>query len=477
MSALRFRLSAGRDAHRRGPRWRSLLELGARLPGGLVHAERITTVPEPPPYLEPLVAGSRWHALGAGLVVAVGEGELDGLLADLYAYRALADDLRARLGGVEGAAEALEAADLAPGLALELEQLLEARPGELAALFGRAPGLRRDFGWMLRRAFDPEIVVHPGLDPERQRAHGAQMAEQILARIPAGRFHLLVADHPTPLELLSPYPSDLGHSLYQWGIENPEALPVAGLADALAQTQDAPTRDLASAVAEALMAASADPIRVERRENEAAQGLWLSEAWGATWGVADLERLEAPDPVVPNLPGVVIALVLGGPEQARLEAVARLARSGRLEGLGVIARSGMTGAAPLVPEAVTWSDDAIRLELGVPLARMAQRVGLPARRVGAVEVSADAGAPGWVAKTLTRWRRARITGALDAQAKPVVALAPRGPRLDLVSAQAAVNTAKIVLSGLLDPELGSAPAAKKGRGLGRDGGVSRRFRA
>lgn len=461
------------------PLWRRLLALGARLPGGLVRADRITIVPKAPEFLVPLAPGSRWCAMGQGLVVTA-ELETDGvqtLLQDLQMYRGFAQLIRERLGAWPQAAILLEQERMPAELAVPLAEIFEASPAELATLDRRAPGLRADVAWMVRRPFDPELSLHPALSEPRQRALGEELAQTVLNKIPAGRFHLLVSDGPGPLELLSPYAEDLGHSLYQWALENTDKLPFQGLADDLKTSRDTPDRELASLVARVLLQAEDDEIRVERRENEVTQGLWLEDAWGATWGVADLGRLDRADSGVRrHETDEVLAVITGGSAALRLAAAGHLAASGRIEGLAICADTALVGASPIVPEALSWSDDAIRLELGGALARFAQRTRISVQRLGAVDVG-PSGVPDWVAGVLRRWRKARITGALDAQAKPLVVLVPACEVQSVQSAKVGINAGRLALSGLLDPDLMSHAGAQKSRTGARTSGVSRRFRA
>ncbi len=481
MTPERFRLSSYRAAVPADPLpiWRRLMALSARLPGGLVHAERITIVPTAPEFLVPLARGSRWFAMGQGLVVTaeLDGGGVDALLGDLQMYRGFGALIRTAFGGIDRAAQRLKEPQLAPEFAVRLAEVFEASSAELSTLDRRAPGLRADLAGLVAAPFDPEISLHPALCASRQTAMGEELAQAVLNKIPAGRFHLLVSDGPGPLELLSPYAEDLGHSLYQWGLENTGRLPVRGLADALKASRSEPDRDLASMVAGVLIKAEDDEVRAERRENEASQGLWLEDAWGATWGVADLARLEGADPGIRrHETDEVLAVITGGSAALRLAAAGHLAASGRIEGLAICAGTGLLGAAPIVPEALSWSDDAIRLELGGALARFAQRTRVSVQRLGAVDVGA-LGAPEWVAGVLRRWRKARITGALDAQAKPLVILVPAAPNLSVQTEKVGIEAGRLALSGLLDPDLMSHAGGQKSRSGARSSGVSRRFRA
>jgi hypothetical protein len=444
------------------PRLAQLQRVAERLPGGLAHARRITFIPDAPAFLTPLAPGSPWHALGDGLVVAVGpEGaRLQEILQDLIRYQALVWPL-GQAGPSAGP--------------LAWAEVLEAPPAALDAL---APGLRADLEVLASAGFDPEIRVHPHLLPERQAEVGARIAQGLLERIPAGRFYLLVSDTRAPLDLLSPYPHDLGHSLYQWGLENPDAIEVRGLRDALAATQGAPDRDLAALVAERLGRWPAAGLLEERRDGEASQGLWLEDGHGATWGVADLARLAAPDPgAVRGEPFGVLAVVAGGSPALREAAAGALATSGRLEAVALVAQSALDGVEPVIPDALTWDEDGIRLELAPVLARFAGRHQLSARRVGVL--SRAGGAPP-VARVLGQLRRARVQGTLDPTVKQVVVLAPAPParsRRDVPKARAELAAARLALAALLDPDLAPLQSGAKPAGTGGDSRVSRRFRA
>jgi len=136
----------------------------------------------------------------------------------------------------------------------------------------------------------------------------------------------------------------------------------------------------------------------------------------------------------------------------------------------------MQGSLPIVPEALLWSDDAIRLELGTALVRFSSKLGIDTQRVGALQAGQQ-GAPQWVAGVLRAWRRARITGALDANAKPLLVLTPTPHAQNVPGLKVGFDAGRLVLAGLLEPELMSKQNTGKPRGSGRSSGVSRRFRA
>ncbi|MCB9647319.1 MAG: hypothetical protein H6730_12075 [Deltaproteobacteria bacterium] len=458
----------GRAPVEAAPRLARLVRVAERLPGGLAYARRITFVPDPPPFLSPLSPGSPWHALGDGLVVAVGgdPARMDAVLQDLVAYQELAWTLRGLPPGPSAQAT------------LALAERLEASLAQLEALGLQSPGLAADLQVLAAGAFDPEIRIHPQLLPERQAEAGARIAQGLLDRIPAGRFYLLVSEGRAPLDLLSPYAADLGHSLYQWGLEHPDALEVRGLVDALAATQGAPDRDLAALVAQRLARWPAEGLLEERRDNEAGQGLWLEDGFGATWGVADLVRLAAPDPgAIRGEPFGVLAVVAGGGPALREAATGHLAASGRLEAVALVGHAPLDGVEPVVPDALTWDQDGVRLELAPALVRFAARHQLAARRVGTLT---RAGGPTPVARLLGQLRRARVAGLLDPTVKEVVVLAPQasqGGRRDVPKARVELAAGRLALAALLDPDLAPAQVGPKPLTSSGDSRVSRRFRA
>src|SRR5215472_12894387 len=80
----------------------TLVELGTRLPSGLIFAESILLFSEAPPDVEPLAPGSAWYALERSLaaVLPPGRRALHRLLRDLalyfFAARKIAEKLEER---------------------------------------------------------------------------------------------------------------------------------------------------------------------------------------------------------------------------------------------------------------------------------------------------------------------------------------------------------------------------------------------
>lgn len=444
--------------------------LASRLPGGLVHAERVWITPEPPAWLTPLSSGSQWFGLGRELVVVAADADAaEARLGDLLGYHRVA-------AAVHGALDpdGLAAGD--PRADLGLAEHLGWAPDRAAGLDHSAPGLRADLVEMARAGFDPEVRLHPALRPEAQRAAGVALASAIDARIPAGRYFLLVSDSAAPLELLSPYAADLGHSLYAWGLENPQALPEAGLADALRATEGEPDRDLASVVAQRLMVTGGDAIRTERRAAEATQGLHLDDAHGAVWGIADLARLEAPDArALPPEPYGVLAVVCAGSGALREAVCAALADTGRLEGVALVSDTLVQAAEPLVPGALIWPEDGVSIDASSAVGRLAERAEMPARVTGPTELGA--GDQAWIGRALGALRRAVLQGRLDAEVRRIVTLAPFVSGAPLEGACRRLEAARLALAALLVEQLPAPKRAAKPTSPKKHSQISRRFRA
>ncbi|MCK6549083.1 hypothetical protein L6R52_24785, partial [Myxococcota bacterium] len=143
----------------------ALVELGTRLPSGLVYAEGVWIVAEPPPGIEPLAAGSRWFAVERSLAIVMppNRSRLVALLVDLARHHAIAARVLRDLGPRTDLVQALLAPELAPTVAAELAVLLDAPPSLVAELDLRAPGLRTELAVMATRAYEPVVRLHAAL--------------------------------------------------------------------------------------------------------------------------------------------------------------------------------------------------------------------------------------------------------------------------------------------------------------------------
>jgi hypothetical protein len=446
----------------------------ARLPTGLIHADGIWLLSEPPLGLSPLAPGSAWSALGRILLVqAQGPEPAVRILADLACYAHTAERVRARLDGspTELRASLVAEGPLPASALTELAVRLDVGLDVLLRLERRTPELRRDLGWMVR-GFEPELRIHAGLRPDQAEALGRHWAEDALARGPSGPLLLAVSDATAIVEPLSPYVRDLGHALFAWALENPERLRTEGLAELVSRRRSEPDASLAAVVAEDLFAAHPELVP-ERRENEGTAGLWLADHAGASWGWAELGQLDAADrEVVPVAAQGSVVLLAGGPDAALAAAHRVLLDSGRVTGVA-LALSGQGLPGPVVaPVALYDDDDAFLLRGGDDLAGWAGLLGIELLRPGPLRIDAEAGASPLAARLLRTERRAVVMGTIPRDGPRIHVLSARsrlGPRADPSVRLAPHFAARLALAALLDRGPGPSEAPSKSSG-------SRRFR-
>jgi hypothetical protein len=482
LSTLSEAMIADRPALDDGSDLHALIDLGTRLPSGLVHAEAIWIVHEPPPGLQPLAPESAWYAMDRSLVVVTqpGRRSLLDLLADLARYHLAANRVAGRLGARPDLMEGLESESIDAPVAADLAVSLDASLQLVASLDRSAPGLRADLTAMARGRFDPVLRIHAALHPGREKTKGARLAESLLAKLPAGGFRLLVSDTAMVLEHLSPYVRDLGYALAAWGLENASSLRTTGLAEALAEGPDRLSTDLAALVVPDLFAAAPELLDERRRAEETA-GLHLWDAEGSIAGFADLARLSLPDETaVARGASGTIALLASQSEDVVLQATAALLESGRVIALGVVLGSAIDARDPIVPDALATDADGIWVQPAQEIAERAQKSSIRANRIGAVRVDDRQGAPALAAELMGLARRAQVLGRVhrDAPTFPILygrtkdgAVPPLEVRIGEVEAG---RLALAFLSSTEDP-----PSASAGvRAMSQNApGVSRRFRA
>ncbi len=472
---------AAEDAGETSLDFARLLELAARLPAGLVHADSVWMTSVPPVGLAPLAPGSAWSALDRALIVTLppGRAALVAVATDLARYALAADEVRRILAPQPELVDALLAASpLDAAAATRLALALGADPDVVAALDRRAPGLRHDLGHMARRSFRPRVQLHPSTRPSRWRALGASIARRLLEALPAGPFRLVVADTADVVEHLSPYARDVAPLLTAWAHENPHEIAVRGLLDALGT---APARavasDHATLVIRDLMRAHAEVLD-ERRTIERASGLELFDEAGMVFGYADVAHLPAPDPrAIPAGSRGVLALVAGPADETLLAAAGALLESGRVDGISVIARGGPELDAPCaLPELLVSLDDALALEAAPRLARRVEALGIRLARARRVAVDGDRGAPPWAFALLRLMRRAQHTGLFPGEGRASLALHARSAPPGTSALEAAVAPLQAGRIGLMGLHLADPPSTGRPNEPAKGAG-SLRFRA
>jgi hypothetical protein len=453
-----------------------LLALSRRLPTGLIHAESIWALESRPSDLSPLALGSAWSAMERSLVVEVPAlgGDLTAILIDLGRYRLAASVVRARLADHPDLIEAL-AGELTPALSTRLAMLLEAPVADIEALDRRAPHLRSDLAWMARMEFSPPVHLHDDVRPDRLAERGARIANDLLARLPAGDFWVLLADHAAAIELISPYVRDLGHALFRWGLENSDRLRTFGLVEALEAKEEAPDVDLAALVVPDLFHATPDLLE-ERRTNEATQGLELEDRNGTIFGWADLGRLAAPDrAALPEGINGTLAIVCGGAPEALIAASRTLIASGRVAGLAQVLMAEVR-ADIVVAQMLATADDGFQLAGAPLLIDKANELGIAVHPVDTLEDPPDL-----LVKLLRVVRRARVRNELSDSAMIFTLMTPNLPESatpTLKGRLAALHAARLVLATMT-----SAPSSRdrtlvaKSATPGQKPSFQRRFRA
>ena len=457
-------------------RLEDLLVLSRRLPTGLIHAESIWALESRPSDLVPLAEGSAWSAMDRSLVVEIPSlgGDLASVLIDLGRYRLAAAVLRARLADRPELIEALQG-ELTPALSTQLAMLLETPVAEIEAIDRRAPHLRSDLAWMARQEFAPPVHLHDDVRPDRLAERGERIATELLARLPRGDFWLLLADHPAPIELVSPYVRDLGHALFRWGLENSDRLRTFGLLQALQDREEAPDGDLAALVVPDLFR-SMPGLLEERRSNEATQGLHLEDRQGTIFGWADVGRLAAPDRrAVPEGTEGTLAILCRGAPETMVAASRCLVSSGRVAGIAHLLHADVR-ADVVVASTIATHDDGFQLAAAPLLIERANELDLP---VHAVDTFEDP--PDLLVKLLRVVRRARVRNELADSAMIFSLMTPRlpdGATPTLKGRLAALSAARLALATMTStPSSRDRTLASKSSTSGQKPSFQRRFRA
>lgn len=458
-----------------------LVELGTRLPSGLVHAESIWILAEPPGAVEPLAPGSPWYAVEQSLAVVLppSRAGIEGILSDLARYHAFAARVARELSERHDILGALSGGELGSASAAELSVLLDAPPNLVASLDRYAAGLRGDLVEMALRRFEPIVRLHAALRTRHFRLLGARIAASLLARLPRGPFRLALSDGTMILEHLSPYVRDLGHALTTWGLENVDRLGTQGLAEALRETRQRPSPDLAALVVADLFAVAPE-LLPERRAAEATAGLSLSDEGAVAFGFADLARLALPDEhtVTKDSTGT-LALIAGAPDLALVEALGVLLDTGRVRGLSVVLSAPLEGELPVVPDAIASDRDGARLDSAGALADRAGQLGATVSRPGCVPVDDARAIPRVAMELVGLTRRARVQGRLESDAPLGLIFFPRGAAAEgtLGRRLAELQSGRLALYLLSSRDDTSGQPRPKRPASQNAPGISRRFRA
>lgn len=449
-----------------------LLQLARRLPAGLVHAEAIWILTEAPAGFVRLAEESPWFAHERSLAVVIEPREelLHGLLADLAGYAQVAHALAAALAGAQALRGALANPPLSPSDNAELSLRTGDRPAVLATVDRDAPGLWAEVSLLSEQPFRATVWIHEALQSGQAIASGQEIAAA-LAGATYGPAALVVAETPLLIEHFSPYVRDLGHALYAWAAENRERIEGLGLTAALSSP---PNDDRAALIAAELLAGSAELLE-ERREAEASQGLVLADRRGTTFGHADLSQLAAPDPVLAEANGRIVWLIAGGAGATLVAATRALLETQRVTQLVFVGEARYDGQSPLVPEALTTEDDAIRLSTAGELVERAKRLDITVELAPDLDVRREHGAWPLAAAILGLFRRAQVKQWVPAEAPVHACFYPR-PLRRLDRGQAALLAARLGLSALSLGESQKKTPTKTPAGTGPSRYV-RRFRA
>lgn len=380
-----------------------------RLPRGLTHAESITLVAARPPDYSPLSAESAWSASGRGLAVVTSSPSR--VLEDLAVFAHWARSLRE-------AGPAQAPVQLAAQLEVGLDALFELE---------QAAG-PEGLGAVAQSGFAPVVRVAAELRPSVRRQRGERLGETLCGDW-SGAAPLLVAQDSLAFDVLSPFPRDVGHALYAWGIENAERLRVEGLAEALRRSERSPQDALCSATASELFEVVADPeLLEERRRAERSQGLRLMDRDGAVFGSAQLEALEAPDPRLSELQGTVRMLAHSDP-QVLIGALAPLIEAKAFSALAACGALSTRTGKPLVSDALVTSEEGYALPSASLLEARATALAIPFHRSDVVELSDPEGSAAWLPKSLGWLRRAMVRGDLRSDLRVTVVFADSDPAL------------------------------------------------
>ncbi len=455
-----------------GPLLEPLRELSRRLPAGLVYAEGLWVLADPPTGLTPLGPESPWFAHERSLAVVIPQRDeaLVQLLLDLAAYAETGARLRELLAEHQGLLTALAAPDWEPAAATELALLTGDAPAQLAALDQDAPGLRAEILRLAQHTFSAKIWIHADLRPRQGTLLGQEIAEA-LASATFGPALLVVSDTPLLVEHLSPYVRDLGHALSAWALENRDRLQTPGLAELLEGPLD---DDLAALIAAELLE-TAPELLEERREAEASQGLVLADRQGTTYGHADLGQLAAPDPVVAEAGGRIVWLLAGGAERTLHTAVRALLETRRVTHLLFVGEARYDGRSPLVAEALSTDEDAVRLNGTGELVERAKRLGIEIELAPDLEARIGQGVWPVAAAILGLFRRAQVKQLVPTEAVAHACFYPR-PIGPLERSKIALVATRLGLAALLAGESQKKTPTKTPGSAGTSRFV-RRFRA
>lgn len=438
----------------------------SRVPRGLVHAESIALVRKSPEGFAPLAPESAWSSAGRSLAVACSRSP-EPVVRDIGWFSLWQRRVQQRLRGAPSLVRSILEDRLSAEDRLELSVRLEVGPEALARLENQ--GWLPDLGWMAARPFGPKVSVAPELRPAVARARGAATAYALSERISPGNFPLFVSDDVLTLDLLSPYPRDLGHALYAWAIEHADRLQTRNLAEIIRSQRHRPDADLASIAASDLF--SAEPNRgllLERREAERSQGLFITDDTELAAGYAELSRLEQPDPVAGGARGF-LAFFAGSNREALEGAVEAWIEDRRPTGFGFVGRHNSDGTAPIVPKAIISEHDGFQLELAHELRQAALATGVGTANPDLMDLDYH---EMWIAKSLGRIRRSITAGFLTPVTTIGVAFYPINSTIsptDAASRRACLQAARIVLSKLL----ASGSELASGRELGDSSPLNR----
>ena len=409
---------------------------------------------------EPLNSDSIWCPGPRSLTAVCGSARAATLVADLAHYRAIGRRLRARLSDSPAVFDQLLLEPVSEFALERLAEALETSKMELNRVEAQIPGFRTDLAWLLKLGFDPEVRVDPDLRPGVQRERAWEVADRMAARIVPNRFSLLVSDDPTPLELLSPYASDLIGPLHRWAIENSERITVPGLVDRIQDGGKDAARDLACLVVRDLFRHE-PALLEERRANEQTQGLFLWDSGGATFGVAEIDRLAAPDPALPREGAPTLAVLAGGGPVFLAAAAGRLLETGRVDRTAVVHGVDVDSDRVIVPRAVLTPEDGVRLPESQAVGEAASKLGVDVAWVEPLEIAGPTAFASPLALLLGVHRRAWAADQLDPDAPCFVVLYGEGQtyrRIHIERAQTQLNAGRLALLSLLDPGLTGSTA-------------------
>ena len=454
---------------------RQLIDLGARLPRGLIHAEAVHIRAEAPHERLPLAPSSAWYAVDQDLVVVVdtdGPDAVEALLADLADYAKVSAAV-AEAGRTDPALVDAAQSDYNADT-LRLLAALGTTEEAWRSLDARAPGLRDDLAVLLRQPFAAPIHLHPHVRPSWLAEAGGAWAAELRASCPVVRPWIIATEGPEAVDLLSPYVRDLTSALGQWAVENPDLIRVPGLRDAWTE---APDEDLAAMVVPDLLRSASDLNR-ERRDNERTQGLFLEDRLGVQAGFVELERLAAPDRLaVPEGTRGGALVAAGGPRPVWL-AMVRAWLSEPFAGLATVLSAGTQGSTPVIPEVVADARDAFLLPGTPELLTDAASLGIDVTTAPVLELDGR-----WstaAVDMLGQIRRGQLCGALDDDTPVYAAFtsARRGASLRSIElGRAALNATRLVLRRAFLPPSDTGQHGHRSSKTPRNTGVPRRFRA